>query len=272
MLAEVREELIETIQYDLSIVAEDYPASEVGETYEQLALAFQALGICNVLLYASADRLYENLIRSGHTRRAFLVKCRQEGNASSHQLAISRWESFFDAVAGEDLPLAREIVALSSTAWVSSGEYEDDFCYVRFLHQLVAGGSAADRDALRSTLERCAAVLDGEASPRWEVCGALYARDAARFEESFQGLLAAREAEVDALRSTPRAADPGFAPRSTVFVEGLALLRIAEAMGIPVQREYPMCPSLARLPRTAPPPIDVYPEIRREVAELQGRG
>lgn len=272
MLAELREELIEGIQEELSIVAGDYPAAESGGAYEQAAEWLQALGICNLLLYASADRFYENLIRSGHTRRAFLQKCRDEPDPSNHRLAISRWESFFDAVAAEDLPLAREIVALSPAEWVRTGEYEDDFCYVRFLHQLVVGGSTADREVLRSTLERFAAVLDGEASWRWEVCGALYARDAARFEESFQALLASREAEMSALRSTPRAADPGFVPRSTVFVEGLALLRIAEAMGIPAQREYPMCPSLARLPRTAPPPIDVYPEIRREVAELQGRG
>jgi hypothetical protein len=33
-----------------------------------------------------------------------------------------------------------------------------------------------------------------------------------------------------------------------VFIEGIALLNLAERLGIAVEADYPMCPSLSRIP------------------------
>ena len=74
---------------------------------EEGAAWFQALGICNLLLDADPDRFYENLVRSGHARRYFLQKSRDEGNNDDYQLATSRWDSFLDVVASGHFQLAR---------------------------------------------------------------------------------------------------------------------------------------------------------------------
>jgi hypothetical protein len=46
-----------------------------------------------------------------------------------------------------------------------------------------------------------------------------------------------------------------------VFVEGLAILRLADQAGFPTEPEYPGCPALARLPSTVPPPADPLPGV-----------
>jgi hypothetical protein len=263
MLDELRQDLIDAIKENLSIVAEAYPVEEAGVAYEELATWFQALGICNLLLYASPERFYENLLRSGHTRTAFLRKCQAQRVASDYQMAISRWESLFDAIAAADFDGAREIVELSPDEWVRDGEYEDDFCYYLFFHTVISAGPGSDPVTLERILERFAAAAKGVPSPRLAVCQALHARDDEGFQDAFGQLLNARAATIERDAQTIVADEPSFVPRSHVFVEGLALLRMAERAGLQVEDEYRFCPSLARQPRTGPAPEDVYVEIDR---------
>jgi hypothetical protein len=265
-LAATREELVSAIQESLSVLLEPVLIQDVGSDLEEVAAWFQSLAICNLLLYADTDRFYENLVRSGHTRRYFLRKSAEEDNRTDYQLAISRWDSFLDVVAAGHFALAREIVTLSRDAWVSTGEYEDDFLYRWFLHQFIAP-PVADREArLQETLARWHAWCEGERSVRLECCVALLARNAAGFAQAFEDLIAARQAEIAAQRSMALAADITFEPRTHVFIEGLALLRIAEALDFSLPADYPLCPGLARAPATSPFPDDIFPEIERERA------
>lgn len=263
-LAETRTELIDSLQEGLSVLLNPIDVVRVGVDLEECTAWFQALGICNLLLFADADRFYENLVRSGHTRRYFLRKSRAEGNTDDYQLAISRWDSFLDAIAAGDFRLARAIVALSGTVWVPNGEYEDDFVYRYFLHQFVVPPDAQRDKGLADALVRWQAWLAGQPSLRLDCCAALLARDARAFDAAFVALIAFRQAEVRKQEKMALAADIGFEPRSKVFVEGLALLRIAHAIGLPVRADYPLCPALARAAPTKPFPHDIYPQIERE--------
>jgi hypothetical protein len=269
-LTETREELVDSLQEGLSVLMNGFPIARVGYDLEQSAAWFQGLGICNLLLYADPDRFYENLVRSGHTRRYFLKKSREEGNSGDYQLAISRWDSFLDVMAAGYFPLARDIASLSVTHWTRAGEYEDDFLYRLFLHNFI-GPPDPQRDLrLQDVLMRWSTWLSGEPSARLDCCAALAARDAAAFEKSFDDLVAQREAEVAAQSKMAIAADICFEPCSRIFVEGLALLRMAKAIGMTPRDEYPLCPAIARMPPTKPFPEDLYVEMERERAQGGG--
>lgn len=263
-LVENREELIESIQDSLSVLLNPIAIRKAGKELEDAALHFQALGVCNLLLFADANRLYENLVKSGHTRRYFLHKSRQEGNEADYQLAISRWDSFLDVVAAGHFALARDIVALSSDTWVASGEYEDDFCYRHFLHQFIMPPEPLREQHLADDLGRWQLWLEDQTSSRLACCTALLARDGASFAAAFDELIATQLAKVAEQRRTVAAADITFLPRSQVFVEGLALLRLAERLGFSLRQDYPLCPALARLPAVRPFPEDLFVEIEAE--------
>ncbi len=266
MLGELRDELISSIQDNLSVIAEDYPIQKIGTVYEEVAGWSQALGICNLLLYADSDRFFENLLRSGQTRRAFLSKCNAHGVTTDYQQAISRWESFFDVVAADDLDIAQQIVTFSPKEWITDGEYEEDFCYYLFFHTIVAAPASPDHASLKGILDRFARALQGAASLRFDICQSFYTGDPDQFGDAFNRLLLERQAEMERDSQTGLADDMTFAPRSQVFVEGLALLRMAERAGFEVEADYLFCPSLGRKPRLRPPPVDVYEEIDRSNA------
>jgi hypothetical protein len=263
-LSAVREELIEDIKYELSVITERHPLHELAPVYERVANGFEALGICNLLLYGNPERFHENLIRSGHARLAFLRDCERNGETASHQLAISRWPSLLDVIVADDTALAREIVGRSPSEWIPDGEYEDDFCFVAILHRLVAGAGPEDHAALRPLLERFRGVVGEEPTPQYEICVALVEEDHALFAEAFERRLGEREAWVERVRGGPTADEAVVWTQSQIFIEGLAVLKVAEAAGFPTDRDYKFCPRLARHPRKGVPSEDIFLVLERE--------
>jgi hypothetical protein len=105
-------------------------------------------------------------------------------------------------------------------------------------------------------LARFDVAAEGE-GPRLAVCQALDAGDADAFEDAFGNLLRARELEneEDKARAAEEAA---VAVGTKVFVEGIAVLTLARRAGIPIARDYPMCPMLALLPTNPATPPDEF--------------
>ena len=260
-LTETRDELIDSIQGNLSGLTLPIAMADIGDELAEAADRLGALGICNLLIYADTDRFYENLVRSGHTRRYFLKKCRDEADSTNWQLAISRWDSFLDVLATGNFALARDISTLSITQWMPGSEYEDDFCYRYFLHRFIMPPEPIRDLQLNEALDRWRRWLGVQASPRAQCCEALFQRDSVRFASSFDELLSMRQAQIVVEKKMPLAGDVGFVPRSEVFVEGLALLRLAERLGFELRDDYPMCPGIARLRPGKPFPDDMFPEI-----------
>lgn len=265
-LAENREELIDLIQEQLAIVASGDPVDELGEAFEFLADGFQALASCNLLLTMQTEGFDRNLYFSGCTRRYFLRRCQSETANPSRYRAISRTDSFLDAIVAGRIPLANEIHQFSNVTWVPSGEYEDDFCYRAFLQHFVAGLPEADNATLDPLLQQFERALEGDSSVRLDVCQALRARDDDGFQAAFVDLIQVHAAEAEQRR--PRAAvDKTIESRDAVFVEGLALLWIAGQLGFTLEPEYEGCPSVARQPRPAQQLPDIYDEIDKIIRQ-----
>ena len=71
---------------------------------------------------------------------------------------------------------------------------------------------------------------------------------------AFADLLHARDLEIEAAKEAGQLEEPHVVALRRVFVEGLAILRLAERRGLRTEREYRYCPSLARTPMRTPFP------------------
>jgi hypothetical protein len=223
-----------------------------GRFYEEAAEALRAHAILRLLIDANGDGFSNDLVMSGQARRAWLRRCTRHQYAD-YFLALSRSGSMLDAVAGDDLALAAEIFGLSPAAFRPGDEYPDDFCWQRFLGLLAAGAPTAELDAAIAALD---AAAEG-AGARLAAARALRAREAEAFDEAFRALLAERGAENEE-NAGPAEEEVTVAAGTQVFIEGIAVLKLARQLGIRIQPEYPMCPTLALLPRKPAAPADEF--------------
>jgi hypothetical protein len=199
---------------------------------------YRIKGIAALFLGDPPAALLSELSKSG---RAFLHFLR---TTPETQKATSQALPFFDAVAATDTVCAREIAQASRPSWNAALEYEEDFLYVWFLmRHFFLDASHADSAAL---LERWNIVLDGSSDVRRDVCTAFLENDAGAFHAALSALLGREDAENRA-----RAAKDGLPPElaateASLSIEGLALLRLAEAKGLQTEADYVLVPSAAR--------------------------
>ena len=268
-IRDVREAIVPEIHEGMFFLTADYPMASTGSMFERLSEMFQGLAICHFLATMDIDKFRENLVRSGHSRRFFLRKSQEEGNLQDRYLALSRSEAFLDSLVAGDLQLAREITIFSSETWNKNWEYEDDFCFFLFLQKVVKNPNTLTNQDLRLILEQFEHALEGQASNRLDVCNSLLARDEEAFNKSLYDLLEENSEQFDKKRPTISDMDIEsllFWPKSYISIEGLALLRIAEIVGLQTEGEFPLCPMEARLSILKNYYIDLFSDLERALA------
>ncbi|AKT40380.1 Imm49 family immunity protein [Chondromyces crocatus] len=266
-LAAVHEELVSELHHGLPYVG-TAPIAALGDEFDAFAKQFEALGLCHLLEFGDEDELRINLVRSGHARRYFLRRSRDEGNVDDRHLALSRTNSFLAAAAAGDAALARQIAEASPEAWNGDWEYEDDHCFFLLLHRLAQQGHAFPQADVQPILDRFERALEGATSARHAVCQALVAGDAAAFATALAERMQEEITRNDQLRDSAavREGDVSFWPNSFISLEGLALLNLARLRGltVPPDLPLPLCPDLARLPWTTVTADDLFEAIARE--------
>jgi hypothetical protein len=264
-LAEVHQELVHEIRYGLEYVAETARIADLGGIFDELIPQLEALGLCHLLEFADEGRFRENMARSGHARRYFLRRSRLEKNQADRHLAVSRTRAFLDALIAGALPLARDIALLSTEEWNPAWEYEDDFCFYQLLHTIAKQPDPFPTPEVHALIERFERSLEGGESAHFEVSKALVARDPKAFAGALVALLEAEEAQIEADRGSAAVLERDilYWPKSRVSIEGLALLKTTELVGMRVPGEFPLCPRAARLAWTNQPFRDLFDEIER---------
>ncbi len=231
------------------------PLHDVGRFYDEYLFGLRAHAILYLLIDADNDNFHHDLYIAGYVRRHLLRRCAQNNHSDAY-MRSSRMEGFLDSVAAGNLDLASEIATLSSSDWGKEDEYEDDFCYARFHHLYLTAGNKAGPE-LDDLLQRFEKVLDGATSARLDLCRAFRQGNGSLFADAFTNRLAEREDEMKA--AAGQAEELVIeALNAQVFVEGLAILRLAERAGFSTEAEYEGCPALARLPSKSPPPADPF--------------
>jgi hypothetical protein len=267
-LATAHYELVQEIRERLAYVG-NVPVPELANEFDQLADMFQGLGICHLLEFLDTDVFRKNLVWSGHSRRFFLMRSPQAGPSSTiaqRHLALSRTLSFFDSLAAGALELARDIARLSQpTPWNRDWEYEDDYLYFYFWHRVVLDPPWINSDEARAVLERFEQSLEGLPSGRYEVTAALWRRDRDLFVAAMHVFLdeVKEKLEREHRSIAVQEGEPNYWPRSQVCVEGLALLKLAELLGLRVAEDLPLCPVFARLAFAPEHEVDLFIELER---------
>ena len=247
----------ENLAYEIAFWMEglsdpEYPVKELGHLSLELSDKLRSLAIMALLVKGSSDLFHHNLIRSAMARETYLKRVKEAEAFNDHHWCSGRYGALLDAIAAYDDELAMRIVILSPKEWRKGHEYEDDYCYAQILHRSVQ--EVPPIDEIPSLLNQFEVWLEGEPSARFELCKALAERNQEAFDEAFEELLEEREAQITADIERGQMEEPEIIAQRQVFVEGLAILRLAEKLGLTTQDEYKYCPSLARIPMQEPFP------------------
>lgn len=260
-LAEISDDLVTYLNFYIYGVEQAPDPAERGMAAQAVSSHYEAVAICELLLDAGIDAFFHHLIRSAQTRRWLLQQSAREEGYPAKALKASFTRPLFDAIAANQFKLAREIAALSPRTWYPEVEYEDDFCYAHFLHRYLLGDAPG---RLTPILDQFQVVLEEAPSARLGLCKVLLSRDPQAGEEAFLRLLDERTEKLDRLKKTSAYWDGRDAllyPNTVIFIEGLAWLRLLEAVGINLDDEYRYCPGLARVGGYAPFQATTFPGL-----------
>lgn len=250
------QEHLEFLSYEIAFWAvglddPNYPIDQFGSLSETVSYQLRSLAIITLLTEGDTNLFYHNLIRSGLVRETFLKRCQHE-KYQDFYCAISRSGAFFDTLAAGNFDLARRIDTVSHQKWFSKGEYEDDYCFTKFFHLMIQKNT--DRDELVALVDRFEKSLEGATNPKLDVCHAFMANDQKILEEAFHDLIEAHDSYLAQEKERGQMEDPHIVAQRSIYVEGLAIIRIAERHGLKLQTEFKFCPQLAMMPMTVPPP------------------
>jgi hypothetical protein len=240
------EDIADAIEFFVEVAEERQDFRTIGKVCEELSEHYRALGICLLSRDADVDAFFHHLIQSALTRRYYLQGVAAVGGGEPRHRRASFLAPAFDAMAARQWKLAAEIFANSADKWTEGEEYEDDFCYADFVRRAATGAN----DGIDDLLEHWEEVLEGGLDLRLDMARALHARDGAAFADALRVVIEGDEAIArelaDPTSGSLRSEEETFFPNRWISVEGLALLALAERIGMPIADEIPACPSLAR--------------------------
>jgi len=222
---------------------------------QAMAAQYRQRGACALLLYGTPDRFYVNMMQSAG---AFLFFLR---GFPDEQKITSQAKPFFDALGGGYVDAARAIAESSRGTWNRDLEYEEEFLYVLLLMRLLfLPDSAAECAELLGRLE--AKSTPGDAT-RLQVCRSLVDRDSEEFNGALAALLDERQDRVAGLIQRGAVSEEMASWLRHFAIEGLALVRLAERLGIVTEPNYLHIPDQVR----PPSPYPFNPDAWRTVAD-----
>ncbi len=257
-LESVRDDSLFELEQALRSIRTSSPRESTGEAWCVAALCHRRLALCALLSEADTQGFFVHLCHSAHAR-LHLLRRQGEGLALEPLYrCASKAFSFVDALAAGQLPLAADIARLEARSHEPSVEYEEDFLFHHFLHQLTLALHTGATPDLPALLDRWQSVIQEDRSAWLDVCRALLERRADAFNEALAEVVSERSLFFQRLTRDDGPNDELRRTEGAIFMNGLALLRLAELSDMETWREYPTLPRLARFPpgRPSPPPSD----------------
>lgn len=251
----ITEDLIDELACDAAswltgLYDPEFPIAELGAVADKASHRLRALACVQLLGSGNADNFHHNLIRSGMARKHYLQRCLEANALDDHFRGSGRYLAFCDALAAGDIELARHIAILSPVSILRGHEYLDDHCYGCILHFILLDR----REEARALLGPFLDFLEGQANGRYLISTALLAGSQIDFDRAFETLLQDRQNEIAENVKRGEIESPHIVAGRRVFIEGLAILRLAEHLGLKTETEYLFCPSIARVPMEKPFP------------------
>lgn len=205
-----------------------------------LALYFRCLGIAKFLAFADRNAFVDYLGRGIAARLDYLERLSlRQATESDVFNTIPKNRALFDAVAIGADDAATKLARLCNDGRNVEKEYEEEFLYARFFHLAhLAGPDLRESDELSETLERLRALI-GDDDARVTICSSLIESDSAKFETAMLALIEQRSVAFAERKDLHPAIKQ---TESHLFVQGLAMAKIARRTGIELRLEYPTMP------------------------------
>ncbi|MFP2930245.1 hypothetical protein ACLESO_34630 [Pyxidicoccus sp. 3LG] len=197
------------------------------------------LGCGLLLIDLDADGFQHSLFQSARLYEWLLNQRASTPGLDAYYLCKSRAQPLLDALALNQLELARSIGAKLDSPWAPKMEPEEDFRYFDLL-----SGPLLSRQADEARLGAFERSLE-EPSARFDVLAAITRQDADAFWNALSTLTRQWEDAIEADRRED-SLDAYFAEtEASIFVEGIALVRLAGLWGIPAKERLPFMPAEA---------------------------
>ncbi|WP_052518610.1 Imm49 family immunity protein [Archangium violaceum] len=214
----------------------------------ELSRMYRRLGCGLLLSEKDAGGFFSCLYRAADLYLQFLERHSGGAGLDPYYMARGRAEPLLDALAIGDVALARRIDALAATTYREGMEYEEDFWFFSLLPKLASAG-ADEREALEGLevldgLDQMEQALQGISYPRYDILLALAREDARGFERALKDLTGAWMAERKR-EAGSGLGNPYAGPEAGVFVEGVALVRVARVRGLRIREKYRLIPAAA---------------------------
>lgn len=263
ILSDFKSDLPSLIEFTLEEeLGSNTDPEEIPVYCEDISQNYRLLAICNLLVDVDIDGYFECLSKSAMTRLYFLQCCDKFSKTSVVEASASRSDGFFDALAVGRFDVACEISNLTAKTWMQEDEYEDDFCYAHWLNYFVSHFDNYDKDYLISIISKFEKYLEGKDNARLALCKAFIEKNQLAFEDAFDDLIGEHEEAITKERDLYSANEMCFLIQQHVFIEGLAILNVAEKIGFETKKDYKYCPHFARASKYGELPLTGYPVLR----------
>lgn len=205
---------------------------------QEMTSAYRQRGVCAFLLQRATSSFFINMMQSAGAFAYFLQQCPAE------QKVTSQAKPYFDALCGGYFDVARTIADGSRGTWHEGAEYREDFLYAWFLMKLLSETEVT----LAAIIDELDQAQAGAEPERVQICRALLRKDASLFNEMLVILLTQRRATVEAAIERGAMQEEHWSWLRYFSSEGLALVRLAEHVGIATEQKYLHIPSSLRAP------------------------
>ncbi|WNG57647.1 hypothetical protein F0U59_24965 [Archangium gephyra] len=232
----------------LTFIERKAPEEATGYAYFDAAWRYRRMAICELLLEGRSDRFFALLCKSAQIQQHLQRLARERTGVEPIHLCASMSQMPVNALVSGFLDLAEAMAQCMPEHPLSGVEYEDDFLFYRFQGVLLLRIRGATELALPPLLDRWTEVVSGGEDPYLDVCRALAAQDGVVFGQAFDALVEHRLEQCARIRRTSGPDDEQYLAEAFVFMKGLALLRLADLLGMKTRSEYPLIPRFIRFP------------------------
>jgi hypothetical protein len=208
---------------------------------------YRTLALCKLLGEADVDAFVQLLGVSARARLEFLrALAGGYREADERVLCLSKDRGFECALAAGDVAGARAITELSPLEYREPVEYREDYLFALIQRQVLLRALQAPALDVAPLLRELAA--EAPDAPALLIARGLQEASSQPLAEGLGALLQGRKQRFKQLRARSDSPRELLLTEGAVSVEGLALLRLAELVGVPIEEPLPLIPALARVP------------------------
>jgi len=221
-------------------------SASAGKAYWIVGFSYRILAISHLLADGDSAVFRRLMAKAGHSRLDYMRGLKDAEPQDKSYWCGSKNVGFFHSLVAGDLDTANELAALAPRTHTKGVEYEEDFLFSHFCQQLLTASD--DSESLQRICDRWDEVLEGKGSPKLNVSRAFLAADDTAFDEALDEMITEYEQAMADWRTRTDYREDLGATEGNLFVNGLAILRLAEIRGLHPRDEHPFMPSMARVP------------------------